>query len=59
VIGVPTVTNDIALNAVLAHFKNLSFEFIQESCDLNRRRELLDGYFSVSPEVMTVTLQPE
>ncbi len=53
------MTKSIELNAVLSHLEKLAFEFTQESCDLNRRRELLDGYFSVSPEVMEVTIQPE
>jgi len=53
------MTKTTALNAVLTHFKRLTFEFSQPSCDLNRRRELLDGYFSVFPEVMEVTIQPK
>jgi len=53
------MSESLELNAVLTHFKKLTFEFSQPSCDLNRRRELLDGYFSVSPEVMKVAIQPK
>ena len=53
------MTKSIALDAVLTHFKKLTLEFAQPSCDLNRRRALLDSYFSVSPEVMEVFIQPK
>lgn len=52
------MTNSPALNSVLTHLKKLTFEFTQPSCDLNRRRELLDSYFAVSPDVMAVAIQP-
>ena len=53
------MTKSTALNTILTHFKKLTVEFMQPSCDLARRRELLDSYFSVSPEVMEVTIQPQ
>ena len=53
------MTNSPALNTVLAHFKKLIFEFMQPSCDLNRRRELLDTYFAVSFDVMAVAITPK
>lgn len=53
------MTKSTALNTILTHFKKLTVEFMQPSCDLARRRELLDSYFSVSREVMEVTIQPK
>ena len=53
------MTNSPALNTVLAHFKKLTFEFMQPSCDLNRRRELLDTYFAVSLDVMALAITPK
>jgi len=52
------MTKSIELKTVLSHLEKLAFEFTKKSCDLNKRRELLDGYFSVTSDVMEVAIQP-
>ncbi len=47
------------LTAVLMHLENLVLKVTQNPSDITRRRELLDGYFSVSPEVMAISIPPE
>jgi acetyl esterase/lipase len=47
------------LALVLSHLENLVFKITEDPADIMRRRELLDGYFSVSPEVMEITITPE
>jgi acetyl esterase/lipase len=48
-----------ALESVLIHFKNLTLEVLQRPTDVEYRRELLDRYFAVSPEVMISTINPK
>jgi hypothetical protein len=47
------------LTAVLSHLENLVLKITQNPTDIMHRRELLDGYFSVSPEVMETSITPE
>lgn len=46
------------LKAVLSHLKDLAEKITQKNTDITYRRELLDHYFAVAPEVMEVTILP-
>ena len=47
------------LTAVLSHLEKLVSKITEEPANITRRREILDGYFSVSPEVMANSITPE
>lgn len=53
------MSKPIALESVLTHFKNLTLEVLQRPTDVEFRREVLDRYFAVSPEVMRSTITPK
>jgi len=52
------MTKTKELEAVLTHLKRLAIEVTQHGTDVSQRRRLLDGYFSVSPEVVETLVEP-
>ena len=52
------MSKDLALESVLAHFKNLTLEVLENLADVEHRREVLDRYFAISAEVMESTITP-
>ena len=52
------MSKDLALESVLAHFKNLTLEVLENLADVEHRREVLDRYFAISAEVMESTMTP-
>jgi monoterpene epsilon-lactone hydrolase len=53
------MSKSVALESVLTHFKNLTLEVLQQPFDVAHRREILDRYFAVSPEVMESAIFPK
>jgi hypothetical protein len=53
------MSKSLELDAVVAHFKKLTLEAIQQPADVKYRRELLDRYFIISTEVMESPITPK
>ena len=52
------MSKSIALESVITHLKNLTHEVLQRPMDVEYRRDILDRYFAVSPDVMLSNITP-